>query len=706
MKNTWKRIFALCLCLVMVAVLLPVSPAGAAIVTIDGIVLVDEDFSGYADVSELEAGGIFTNINENHFSIGDYDSDGKKELRVETVDSTTRNLLVTVPLNLPAKTDDMIFYLKVEVDIVHETDGGYYLVDIHNGSSTGVGDVAANFKLMTSGNYVSDNGTTHLEGNTGTVTMYYRVDAASTVLGARLGMHKNGNAGSMLIKGYRITLLPAVCVYRNDTFESTFVTNMAYKDAYVKLSQNLILPEDLILGENAVLDLNGYTVTVAEGTKVEVGTNAHIVDYSAEKTGKLVVQEENLTLPNQNNPQLCLWNGDGFIFVEPKLASDLSIHSDLTLGATTVLDLNGHTLTVAEGKGVNVGSNARIIDSSAEKTGKLVMDEGELLIANPNNPQLPLYTGDGYILTEPQLGDSRAFFVDGSVSANGFTLDFRPGFGAVGGKNVREEYLANGSCGITMDAQLSWTDIFGVNGSAKLACDSVFTGMYENANRRGRLALTGAEKYQTISLSIALSSCGVVKTFDLPTFSNEDRMTIHVAVQSDVYEKTSSGNGNTYPFNAPIDTTTANKLVLEFGLQVTDANSESPLNECFGFRMTPAQAYCDTGSYNSGYYFGLYGAGFNPGQRLVSTCDSTLCRVDSVDTAEKVNYKLELNIATGVWSAYENGVQVKSGTYPEGSYTTTAAGILNGVSSMFIRFQDAGNYNFSNMLLYSVKSGS
>lgn len=597
MKDIFKRISTLCLSLVLVAVLFPVSPAEAAVgdLTETGIVLWEDDFSQYTDINDVDAkygngvSGTYRYLEDGALYIG---SEGNTSNRLYQFD---------VDVNIPMSYANMKFCVLCEAEISAPT--RQYMFNMNRYCAVGSDELAR----LTLESGTTNKTTVGYEK----VVLKYSFGTENDVgtLKMRLGAYGTAS-GYISVKNIKITLLPAEGTYAGADLR----TAMAYDDAYAKLP------------------------------------------------------------------------------------SDLTVEGGLTLGANAVLDLNGHTLNVSGP--VNAPAGAKIIDSSVEKTGKLVVpQEGALTFDTgaTNMGQLPLWTGEGYILTDPQLGDSRAFFVDGSVSADGFTLDFRPGFGTVGGKNVREAYLANGACGITMDATLSWTDIHGTSDSATLPCDEIFTGMYTTANYRGRLSLTGAEKYQTISLGIALSSCGVQKSFTLPTFSNADNLTVHYTAQSLTY--TTTGSNGLGTFAAPINTAEASKLVLDFNVQVPNFTN----NDRFVFRLTPAAEYCSGAG-----YLGLFSHDYNGGQNLVSTCDPDLARVDDINTAETVNYRLEVDIATGAWVIYKNGVRANSGTYPDADgKTTTAAQILNGANSMVLRIQTASSsYVFSNIALYSVKTGA
>ncbi len=218
------------------------------------------------------------------------------------------------------------------------------------------------------------------------------------------------------------------------------------------------------------------------------------------------------------------------------LASDNSVETDLIMGGNAVLDLNGKTLTIAEGSSLKVPAGAKIVDTSAEKTGKIVCAEDALTITNTAHSTLPLRTADGYVFAEPSLIAGTHIFVDGEQTADAFTLHFRPGFGTLGGVNVRETYLAGGNSGIQMTANITSVDIYGnetklqYEGSEDILLDDVFNGMYASQNARGKMTFQGFEKYQALKITLKLSADGVTCT--LPTYTvNNTKVTTHYASQ-------------------------------------------------------------------------------------------------------------------------------------------------------------------------------
>ncbi len=197
---------------------------------------------------------------------------------------------------------------------------------------------------------------------------------------------------------------------------------------------------------------------------------------------------------------------------------------DLIMGSNAVLDLNGYNLTIADGSSLKAPSNAKIVDTSEGKTGKIVCAEDALTIANTAHPTLPIRTADGYVFAEPKLiADTHMMVVEGSQDHDKFTLHFRPGFGTLGNVNVREAYLAGGNSGITMSAYITSVDIYGnrynlqYNGSEEIVLDGMFDDMYASAEARGQMMFEGFEKYQSLEVTIKLSSGGASCT--LPTYT-------------------------------------------------------------------------------------------------------------------------------------------------------------------------------------------
>ena len=276
-------------------------------------------------------------------------------------------------------------------------------------------------------------------------------------------------------------------------------------------------------------------------------------------------------------------------FTSYTLASDTSKSAtDLIMGSNAVLDLNGHTLTIADGSSLSVPVNAKIVDSSAGKTGKIVCAKDALTIANTDHPTLPVWTGNGYVLTEPKLeADKHIMVVADSQNHDKFTLHLRPGFGTLsnGTVNVREAYLSKGNSGITMSAFITSVDLFGNrynlqdNGSEEIVLDGMFDGMYASNLARCQIAFEGFEKYQALEITIKLSSDGVVYT--LPTYTVENTyVTKHYASQFNygeadykiaqgTYSVTEAGKlsytGGTLGFTLanPINTGAGDKLVIE-----------------------------------------------------------------------------------------------------------------------------------------------
>lgn len=264
----------------------------------------------------------------------------------------------------------------------------------------------------------------------------------------------------------------------------------------------------------------------------ENGSGAIVIE--GVRISAVVVEKENKNVLAQDMGRFLDVQGGFFqlqrdmTFDAYTLAADNSLASDLIMGSDAVLDLNGHNLTIADGSSLKVGSSAKIVDSSAAKTGKITCAKDAVTVANSAHPTLPVWTGSGYVFAEPELiGDTHIFVAPDSRTLDTFKLHFRPGFGTLGGVNVREAYLSqNGGSDIKMSAYITSTDIYGkqkklqYNGSEEIILDHLFDGMYETATSRVEIAFEGFEKFEKIDVTIKLTSQGVACTFPAYTVSN------------------------------------------------------------------------------------------------------------------------------------------------------------------------------------------
>ena len=597
MKNTWKRIFSLCLSLVMVALLIPAYPAEAA--TTNEIVLLDADFSQMTaaeDVQKIPT--LVSGFDED--MLFDKDNNNLNRGAIKIGGSTSNKYLTfSFDVAIPADRDmDIKFEAVINApNGTQSSDTKAYMFGINGAKNSEGTSVTCN---LASGDDIA------FTNGEETVCLIYKttgkeVGSFNLRAGARgaSGENSYSETGYVSIKSIKVSLVPADGTLTG----ADLLAGMGDKGAYVKLPSDLTVDGNLTLGENAVLDLNGKTLTV-----------------------------------------------------------------------------NGI---------VNAPAGARILNGklAVPAQGALTFDQGAA-----NGGLLPLWTNSGYIFTNPELGDERAFFVE--QSANGFTMDFRPGFGTVDGKNIRETYLQNSACGITMTAQLSWTDMYGSTGTAEVGCNNIFKDMYATANHRGRLKLTGAKTYQEISMSITLSSCGVTKTFATPTFENEE-----VAVFTSHLELASAAAGNTPNLQAAIDTSKGGKLVLEF-----DVSTEAGGDDDFAVRVFP-----DKPTYSSNGTkvptISLFGTGGSGGSNLVSTAKGDFYRTDAHITAEAgkaVHCKIEIDMATGAWTAYVDGAQVGADTYPGKAGLASAQAVLSGVTQVAFYVAGGSTHTFSNIVLYSI----
>ena len=191
--------------------------------------------------------------------------------------------------------------------------------------------------------------------------------------------------------------------YGND--DAVFYTNNAterihFKNGYLSLNQeygNLILMKDLstlpmqqitigvgttlTVSENVTLTLDATTELIIKGTFISKGT----VVVNSAKHLKQIMETNKL-------------NGES---ETPKPSNKIVLGSDIEIDALTVysnvtLDLKGHYLESAY-----VVSCGAIIDSTEGKGGIITTKDG--LIADKNNPYLPLYDTNCYRFFEYQL---------------------------------------------------------------------------------------------------------------------------------------------------------------------------------------------------------------------------------------------------------------------------------------------------------------
>lgn len=121
-------------------------------------------------------------------------------------------------------------------------------------------------------------------------------------------------------------------------------------------------PAGKILGDVTEGEYAGYQ-TLVDGEEPEVADPVATV-YNADGTVAKQISAENakLTLSYATDGQTV------------KLNKDLEVES-ISFYKNSTFDLNGHTLSAEEGI-IGYGGNCRVIDSSAEKTGKIVSEAG------------------------------------------------------------------------------------------------------------------------------------------------------------------------------------------------------------------------------------------------------------------------------------------------------------------------------------------
>jgi hypothetical protein len=146
---------------------------------------------------------------------------------------------------------------------------------------------------------------------------------------------------------------------------------------------------------------------------------------------------------------------------------------------------------------------------------------------------LPIYTGSSYVFTEPKLeADKHIMLYSEKSTVDKPIVHFRPAFGNAGGENVREAYLDGKDSGITMSAYITSTDLQGnkynlqYNGREEIVLDGMFDDMYDKAENRGQMIFSGFEKYQSLEITLKITSGAV--TYTLPTYTiNNSKITKH-----------------------------------------------------------------------------------------------------------------------------------------------------------------------------------
>lgn len=389
--------------------------------------------------------------------------------------------------------------------------------------------------------------------------------------------------------------------------------------------------------------------------------------------------------------------------------------TDLIMGSNAVLDLNGYTLTIDEDSTLSVPVNAKIVDSSAGKTGKIVCANDALTIANTSHPTLPVWTGNGYVLTEPKLeADKHIMVVADSQNHDKFTLHLRPGFGTLanGTVNVREAYLSKGNSGITMSAFITSVDLYGNrynlqdNGSEEIVLDGMFDGMYASNLARCQIAFEGFEKYQALEITIKLSSDGVVYT--LPTYTVENTyVTKHYASKFDTACTTANLN-TTYGVNGGgvTSVTDAGKLNLAGGTSAI--NLENAISTGTGntlvmeFDLNAASEYVRAG-------FEVRGSDVNGSPRyyVFDTNDyetADIHNIVRINVVGEKHIRLEINLDTFATVCTVDGVRGVP-VSPNAADVQNYLNAWNGKAGINVSgTTEANALVIDNLLIYTIKT--
>ncbi len=365
--------------------------------------------------------------------------------------------------------------------------------------------------------------------------------------------------------------------------------------------------------------------------------------------------------------------------------------TDIVFGSNAVLDLNGHTLTLAGKSSLIAANNAKIVDTSADKTGKIVVSDKENLnpvrIQNAANPMLPIYTGSGYVFTEPKLeADRHIMLYEEKSTVDKPIVHFRPGFGNAGGENVREAYLDGKDSGITMSAYITSTDLQGnkynlqYNGSEEIVLDGMFDDMYDEPENRGQMIFSGFEKYQSLEITLKVTSGAV--TYTLPTYTvNNSKVSVNYIGDSKL---TLTGNGSITLDKAI--TTGAGKLIMEFDAVIPDTMAT---NNSMGFGFENRGA--SVGGNNRYYLFGV-GNFTNGFHHLANT-----------NVTGEAHIRLEIDLATFAVAYAVNGGELSRAVAPSDADLANFIGAWNNKPSVVI----SGSFNgttveLDNLFIYTI----
>ena len=167
-------------------------------------------------------------------------------------------------------------------------------------------------------------------------------------------------------------------------------------------------PAGKILGDVTEGEYAGYQ-TVVDGEEPEV-TDPVATIYNADGTVAKQISAENaaLALSYATNGQTV------------KLNTDLSV-DNVNFYKNCTFDLNGHVLNVAEGI-VGNGGTCRVIDSSAEKTGK-VLSEGGIFTGNSASAVIILDGVYGECLYVQGMSAGTAYVINGATVSGAFILN-------------------------------------------------------------------------------------------------------------------------------------------------------------------------------------------------------------------------------------------------------------------------------------------
>lgn len=196
-------------------------------------------------------------------------------------------------------------------------------------------------------------------------------------------------------------------------------------------------------------------------------------------------------------------NGTGYASVAEAVAAaaegntvklvENAAEENILLGSGITLDLNGFELSVSN---TVCFGEAQIADNSKEKTGIL---KAENIVFNPNNSQMPVWTGAGYAFANIT---HQTFIVGGKATENTFALDLRPSFGSKFTGYLKDDGGTNNNIKIAI--RVSW----GNEGKYQdfTFSDELIQRVYSVSGKTLRITVSGVKDIDNVTAQVLVIS--------------------------------------------------------------------------------------------------------------------------------------------------------------------------------------------------------